>query len=165
MTASSDDAAASSVPPRAVGGPAAPSFLGTPGRRPPEDSPMPQHPTLSGATVAHEPLPDETVRMRTDGPAPDGGPRVADAADDTRPVTRDWLLGAPDPDAAPAAPAAAPEPVPADSDDWNTESFDRSPADDSTVAVAPQDDDETATLGAVPSEDDGDGGTGTPGGP
>ena len=58
---------------------------------------MPQHPTLSDDTVKHDPVPDETVRMRTDGPAPDGGPQLSvDAADDTRPVTRDWLLGAPD---------------------------------------------------------------------
>src|SRR3954468_25103788 len=103
MTASPDEPAASSVPPRADGGPAAPSFPGTPGRRPPEDSPMSQRPTLSDDrlsddTVRHEPLPDETVRMRADGPAPDGGPEPlpADFADDTRPVTRDWLLGAAD---------------------------------------------------------------------
>src|SRR6476620_288847 len=99
MTASPDDAAASS-PPRAAGGPAAPSFPGTPGRRPPEDSPMPQRPALtddrlsadrfSDDTVRHDPLPDETVRMRADGPAPDGAPTrpPVDAADDTRPVTR-----------------------------------------------------------------------------
>src|SRR4051812_49703624 len=102
MTASPDDAAASSAPPRAGGGPAAPSFPGSPGRRHPEDSPMPQRPALSDDrlsddTVRHEPLPDETVRMRADGPAPDGAaaPVPARFADDTRPVTRDWLLGAP----------------------------------------------------------------------
>src|SRR3954452_5554588 len=103
MTASPDDAAASSAPPRAGGGPAARSFLGTPGPPPPEDSRMPQLPALSDDrmsddTVQHEPLPDETVRMRADGPAPDGA-RVAhpvEPADDTRPVTRDWLRGAPD---------------------------------------------------------------------
>src|SRR3954469_854820 len=125
MTASPDHAAASFVPPRADGGPAAPSFPGTPGRRPPEDSPMSQRPSLSDDqlsddTVRHEPLPDETVRMRADGPAPDGGPArppVA-VADETRPVTRDWLLGAPDTDpgtppapVAPAAAHAAPAPV------------------------------------------------------
>src|SRR3954451_16233110 len=111
MTASPDDAAASSVPLRADGGPAAPSFPGTPGRRPPEDSPMPQRPTLSDDrlsddTVRHEPLPDETVRMRADGPAPDRAPAPvpADFADDTRPVTRDWLLGAPDTDPGTSAP-------------------------------------------------------------
>src|SRR4051812_41934080 len=99
MTASPDDAAASSHPPRAAGGPAAPSFPGTPGRRPPEDSPMSQRPSLSDDrlsddTVQHHPLADETVRMRADGPAPAGGssrPPVQ-AADETRPVTRDWLL-------------------------------------------------------------------------
>src|SRR4051812_29629313 len=101
MTASPDDAAASPVPPRADEGPAAPSFRGTTGRRTPEESPMPQHP----------PAHDETVRMRADGadgrPSPDGGrPSPVEEFDDTRPVTRDWLLGAPDagsPDAAPAA--------------------------------------------------------------
>src|SRR3954470_5370561 len=103
MTASPDDAAASFAP-RGAGGPAAPSFPGTPGRRPPEDSPMSQRPTLSDDrlsddTVRHEPLPDETVRMRADGPAPDGpAARPFVAADDTRPGTRDWLLGAPDTD-------------------------------------------------------------------
>src|SRR4051794_15186654 len=164
MTASSDDAVASSAPPSAVGGAAAPSYPGTPGRRPPEDSPMPQHPTLSDDTVKHEPLPDETVRMRADGPAPDGGPRAAlDARDDTRPVTRDWLLGAPDPDAAPTA-APAPAPSPAE-DDWSTETFDRTPAEDSTVATAPHEDDRTAAIGAVPAEEGAAAGTGTPGGP
>src|SRR3954451_20311155 len=123
MTASPDDAAASAVPPRADGGPAAPSFPGTPGRRPPEDSPMSQRPTLTDDrlpddTVKYEPVPDETVRMRADGPAPDGGPAVrpVDAADDTRPVIRDWLLGAPDidpgsdPSPAPSTPAPPPRP-------------------------------------------------------
>src|SRR4051812_17978099 len=91
MTASFDDAAASPAPPRAVGGPAAPSFPGTPGLRPAEDPPMPQPP----------PAHDETVRMRADGPdarpSPHGNRRVADdVADDTRPVPRDWLSGAPD---------------------------------------------------------------------
>ena len=62
MTASPDDAAASDAPLRAGIGPAAPSFPGTPGRRSPEDSPMAQH----------TPAPDETVRMRSDGP--DGRP-------------------------------------------------------------------------------------------
>src|SRR4051794_16432369 len=126
MTASPDDAAASSAPPRAGGGPAAPSFPGSPGRRHPEDSPMSQRPTLSdrlsddrtsedGLTEARlpddrvrpEPLADETVRMRADGPAPDGGPAPlpAEFADDTRPVTRDWLLGAPHTDPGTSAPA------------------------------------------------------------
>src|SRR3954453_15655761 len=147
MTASPDDAAASSAPPRAGGGPAAPSFPGSPGRRHPEESPMSQRPTLSDDrlsddrisddgisddTVRHEPLPDETVRMRADGPAPDGGPAPlpADFADDTRPVTRDWLLGAPDPDPGTStSPAVSSEQqvtaaVP-ESDDWSTETFDR----------------------------------------
>jgi hypothetical protein len=51
MKLSPDDAAASSVPPRADEGPAAPSFPGTPGRRPPEDSPMSQRPTLTDDLV------------------------------------------------------------------------------------------------------------------
>src|SRR5688572_19578285 len=98
MTASPDDAAASSSPPRAGGGAAAPSFSGTTGPRLPEDSPMPQQ------TPAH----DETVRMRGDGPdgrpSPDTsratpGGSLSDEAQihDTRPVTRDWLMGAPTP--------------------------------------------------------------------
>src|SRR5918995_185086 len=97
MTASSDDAAASSSPPRAGGGAAAPSFSGTTGRPTPEESPMPHPP------AAH----DETVRMRPDEvdgrPAPDGSrPAPVEEHDDTRPVTRDWLLGGPE--AAAAAP-------------------------------------------------------------
>src|SRR3954454_1015382 len=61
MKLSPDDAAASSVPPLADEGPAAPSFPGTPGRRRPEESPMPQQ-TRDG----HEPVqaaPDETARL------------------------------------------------------------------------------------------------------
>src|SRR3954466_9460654 len=66
MKLSPDDAAASSVPPLADEGPAAPSFPGTPGRRRPEESPMPQQ-TRDG----HEPVqaaPDETARL-AGGPA------------------------------------------------------------------------------------------------
>ena len=67
---------------------------------------MPQHP----------PAHDETVRMRPDGvdgrPSPDGSrPAPAEEHDDTRPVTRDWLLGAPD------AGAPAPSVSPAEDDD------------------------------------------------
>jgi vancomycin resistance protein YoaR len=119
---------------------------------------MPQRPAMSDDTVQHEPVPDETVRMRADGPAPDGGPQLpADAADDTRPVTRDWLLGAPDADrvATPVAP----------DDDWSTEAFDRDTTDDSATTAEPQDD-ATAALGALPAEHDGrDDGTDTPAGP
>ena len=121
---------------------------------------MPQPPAAREAAL------DETVRMRADGPAPDGGPQLpVDAADDTRPVTRDWLLGAPDAD--PVTPPAAVE------DDWSTQAFDRTPA-EAAPAADPQDDaaeddaaedDATATLGAVPAEDAGDDGTDTPGGP
>jgi vancomycin resistance protein YoaR len=127
---------------------------------------MPQRPALSDDrlsddTVKHDPLPDETVRMRTDAPAPDGGPAQPpiDAADDTRPVTRDWLLGAPETDpGTSAAPVSSPaEPA---SDDWNTEAFDRTSDIGSPVD---EDDDVTATLSAVPDEDDD--GPDTPGGP
>src|SRR6476646_682170 len=100
MTASPDDAAASDAPLSAGVGPAAPSFPGTPGERAPEDSPMPQH----------TPAPDETVRMRPDGadarpPLNGNRPVRRDEADETRPVTRDWILGAPATVQAPA-PAA-----------------------------------------------------------
>ncbi|TQN42303.1 vancomycin resistance protein YoaR [Blastococcus colisei] len=85
---------------------------------------MPQHP----------PAHDETVRMRpedADGrPSPDGTrPAPADGHDDTRPVTRDWLLGAPDQagpitGAAPAVEAAQPD---ADQDeDRSTQALDMS---------------------------------------
>src|SRR4051812_27732080 len=156
MTASPDDAAASSAP-HGAGGPAAPSFPGTPGRRPPEDSPMSQRPTLSDDrlsddTVRHEPLPDETVRLRADGPAPDGGsaPLPADFADDTRPVTRDWLLGAPDTAPGALPPPSEPQAAPAapESDDWSTEAFDRTT--DLEAPAEPIEDDATTMLGAVP---------------
>ncbi|MCW2580403.1 MAG: putative vancomycin resistance protein [Blastococcus sp.] len=57
---------------------------------------MPQHPPAQDDTVH-----DETVRMRADGPTGRPSPDATrsapeDAADDTRPVTRNWLLGAPD---------------------------------------------------------------------
>src|SRR3712207_670937 len=103
MTASPDDAAGSSSPPRAEGGPAAPSFPGIPGTRQPEESPMSQAP-------GH----DETMRIRNDGPdsrppvepsrpvsaegdtpEPQNPPPVEGEVDDTRPVPRDWLDGAP----------------------------------------------------------------------
>ena len=90
---------------------------------------MPQRPTLSDDrmsddTVQHAPVADETVRMRTDGPAPDGGPQLpVDAADDTRPVTRDWLLGAPR--RRPRADRRRPRHAPATEDDWSTQPFDR----------------------------------------
>src|SRR4051812_27924500 len=106
MTASPDDAAGSSTPPRAEGGPAAPSFPGTPGTRRPEESPMSQ-----------PPVHDETVRMRADeldsrpplepsrpAPADDDTPEPPTSfpaegeVDDTRPVPRDWLSGAPEDD-------------------------------------------------------------------
>src|SRR5687767_12838709 len=150
MRASPDDAAASDSPPRADVGPAAPSSPGSPGRRPPEDHPMSQH------VPAH----DETVRMPADGavgrPQPDGGrpavttvseerppttPAAAEEADDTRPVTRDWLLGAPDATAA-DAPATTDRPAPAErtatapavgpEQDYATETIDPVDIDDAT---------------------------------
>ena len=115
---------------------------------------MPQHPAVSDDTVKHEPLSDETVRMRADGPAPDGSPRgPVEPADDTRPVTRDWLLGAPDPDADPATPA----PAATDPADWSTETIATVDSDQSTTTVLPEND-ETATLGAVPADTGGAGG-------
>src|SRR5215212_8028543 len=102
MTASPDDAAGSAVPPRRDEGPAAPSFPGTPGRRRPEEAPMPEH--------------DETIRMAAGGPSgrpaptgrrPTAQPGVPDReADDTRPVGREWLHGAPEAEAAPGQSAA-----------------------------------------------------------
>src|SRR3954469_5084730 len=141
MTASPDDAAASDSPPRADVGPAAPSFRGTPGRRRPEDPYMPQH----------SPVSDETVRMRPDdsagrtpldvrgGTEPDElepDDFEPDEFDDTRPVPRDWLRGAPETTQAEQPPAASePEPVAAASDDT-------APATDDTAATV----DDTAST-------------------
>jgi vancomycin resistance protein YoaR len=114
---------------------------------------MPQHPAVSDDTVKHEPLPDETVRMRADGPAPDGSPRgPIEPADDTRPVTRDWLLGAPDPDADPGGPAG-PAAATTDSADWNTETI--APVGRDESPTAGPEDDETSTLDAVPARTGG----------
>src|SRR4051812_39653412 len=139
MTASPDDAAASDVPPRADAGLAAPSFPGSPDRRTPEDRSMTQQP----------PAHDETVRLPADGgngrprlegrrpsaaapqearPVPDERPDDAGWPDDTRPVTRDWLLGAPaegprpveapaETTTEPAAPSTSTTPVPATASD------------------------------------------------
>src|SRR4051794_5351871 len=102
MKLSPDDAAAF---PRSEG-PAAPSFPGTPGRRRPEDSPMPQ--TRDGHDVVQA-APDETARLAggpSATPPPVAGahgqsarhgqpPAAADDTerefDDTRPVSREWL--------------------------------------------------------------------------
>ena len=105
---------------------------------------MPQHPPAS----------DETVRFRPDGPngrpTLDGGPppaaHPAQAApggevDDTRPVTRDWLQGAPDA-AAPEQPEQPADPRD-DVDDDGTQRLDMS-------AGAP--DDATATAAPAPAE-------------
>jgi vancomycin resistance protein YoaR len=139
------------------------------------------------------PAHDETVRMRPDGaadgrPSLDGArPGPGEASDDTRPVTRDWLLGAPDtvrdeqptdtapvdpappvePERAVAAPqAAGPEAAePAAADDWGTEKFarpDAGPAPtDAHTATAP-----VASPGdrdvRGPGDDPADGTTGAP---
>src|SRR3954470_22075341 len=134
MTASPDDAAASDVPLRAGVGPAAPSFPGTPGRRSPEDSPLPQH----------TPAPEERVRRRPEGP--DGRPPLngnlharRDEADETRPVTRDWQLGAPV--ATPATPSAAPPAAPEDGTDrLNLPAVDSAPAQPGAPVDGPADD-------------------------
>src|SRR4051794_18557136 len=130
MAASPDDAAASDVPPRADAGPAAPSFPGTPDRRPPEDRPVTQH----------SPPHDETVRMPADGRRPHLAgvrPTVPTASgerpgtgerpeaaepDETRPVTRDWLLGAPPAESAATAADDARDGAGAETGaDWSTE--------------------------------------------
>src|SRR3954454_5241520 len=146
MTAShDDDAAASSTPPLADGGPAASSFPGTPGRRTPEESPMPQHPAVPDDTVN-----DDTVRMPADGadsrPSPAGGrPSPAEELDATRPVTRDWLLGAPDhPDAAPGAVTPVRD-DPGTHDDRSTQALDLSDPDRSAAATGP-------AIAAVPED-------------
>jgi vancomycin resistance protein YoaR len=80
----------------------------------------------------HSPAHDETVRMRADGaggrPSPDGGrPSPDEEFDDTRPVTRDWLLGAPDagaPDAAPAADTPVPQHEGPGADDRSSQALD-----------------------------------------
>src|SRR3954447_4765045 len=124
MKLSPDDAAASSSPPRADEGPAAPSFPGTPGRRRPEDSPIPQ--TRDGHDAVQA-APDETARL-AGGPAATpppasgvhgqsarhGQPPVPAAApaepdrefDDTRPVSREWLKASAQPEEPVAAPPA-----------------------------------------------------------
>jgi vancomycin resistance protein YoaR len=117
---------------------------------------MPQHP----------PAHDETVRMRADGPdgrpSPDGTRRAAeDVRDDTRPVTRDWLQGAPDGSHSSAtAPVVAPA-TPSD-DEWVTEALDVDTGD--RTAPADADSDLTATQAVLPPVTEDDGGD-TPDGP
>src|SRR3954449_12238324 len=120
MKLSPDDAAAF---PRSEG-PAAPSFPGSPGRRRPEDSPIPQQTRDGNDSVPA--APDETTRL-AGGPSavpppvtgthgqsarhgqppvpPAGKPAAAGEPDDTRPVSREWLKPSPEPQAAAAAPA------------------------------------------------------------
>jgi vancomycin resistance protein YoaR len=131
---------------------------------------MPQHPARPDDTVH-----DETVRMRADGadgrPSPDGArPSLVEELDDTRPVTRDWLLAAPDhPDATPAATAPAattPETDgPGADDDRSAQALDLSEPDRSSAATEP------TVVAAAPGDgattepvhlDDTLSGTGTP---
>jgi vancomycin resistance protein YoaR len=100
---------------------------------------MTQQPPLSDATVRHDRLPDETVRMRGGPemrPSRDAGqptsatpaPPADDEFEDTRPVTRDWLMGAPDGPVGAAPAPSTTEPAedavaPADEDD-RTQAFD-----------------------------------------
>jgi vancomycin resistance protein YoaR len=112
----------------------------------------------------HPPAHDETVRMRADGPdgrpSPDGARRVAED-DETRPVTRDWLSGAPAAPATGAAPAATPE-APSD-DEWVTQALTVDSAD--SPSGPDTDSDLTATQAVLPPFTDGSGDGDTPGGP
>jgi hypothetical protein len=116
---------------------------------------MPQHPALPDDTVH-----DETVRMRADGadgrPTPDGvRPAPVEEFDDTRPVTRDWLLGAPDA-AVPAGPDAESRPAASDLDaEHSTQRLDavrsdRSATATDTVVDAPAD--HANPSDAIPTE-------------
>jgi hypothetical protein len=147
---------------------------------------MAQHPTTS-ETARVDTVQDETVRMRADGhgsrPAPEANPShpapefPVPEFDDTRPVTRDWLLGAPesggdgtDPATDPAGPVTAATAT-AD-DDWQTQAFDRAePAAAAAVdeADATQTFDRAGERPAAPADDRLDGhpddGSDTPAGP
>jgi vancomycin resistance protein YoaR len=127
----------------------------------------------------HDPAPDETVRMRADGadrrPSPDGAhPAPRAEADDTRPVTRDWLLGAPDAPGTGALtatgpatatdPEAAADPTgPASEDEWSTQALDMDDAERAFAAPPAAPTDLTATQALIPlgGDDDSD----TPDGP
>jgi vancomycin resistance protein YoaR len=119
----------------------------------------------------HPPAQDETVRMRADGP--DGRPTLHSTAaapggepDDTRPVTRDWLLGAPAAD--PGEPASGDGPVTdADSDNRGTEKLDLSGSGPSSDAPGDAGDDGPAGGDArsATEADRGGSGTDTPAGP
>src|SRR5690349_11436107 len=148
------------------------------------------------------PAHDETVRLPADGgngrpnlegrrpsaaapqegrPVPQERPDDAGWPDDTRPVTRDWLLGAPTeapvpPDApaevptetaeaTPAEDVAAPEPAAEGGPDWVTEQLDPvrpEPTPSTGTAPVPVTTaDETAVTGGFPYSVDA-GGPGTP---
>jgi len=157
---------------------------------------MPQQPTTSDDTVRQEPVrtdvTDETVRMRGDGhggrPAPAAAHPSQPSAevDDTRPVTRDWLMGAPDANRGEAAAQtgtqtgtqtetrtetqSVPESAPED-DDWQTQAFDRSApaaspveAPDATQALD-RPDDRSASPSVDVSEGSRGAGSDVPGGP
>jgi len=103
---------------------------------------MPQHP----------PAHDETVRMRADGPdgrpSPHGNRRVADdVADDTRPVPRDWLSGAPDAGPATGNAHAAPS-----DDEFVTQALDV----DTLDSLTDVDSDLTTTQAVLPPVADHD---------
>ena len=101
------------------------------------------HDTVRTDAVQDEPVPDETVRMRADRPdarpadagwsSPAGNPDEVRQFDDTRPVTRDWLLGAPDAAREPAQPPVPPAPVAV-------------PAAEASSPVTVEDDDSTQTF-------------------
>jgi vancomycin resistance protein YoaR len=122
---------------------------------------------------------DETVRMRPDGadgrPSPDGGrPAPAEEFDDTRPVTRDWLRGAPDA-AAPETAAPTTPPVPQqdvpDDDDRSTQALHPAPPEDSVTAAETTDvvplttEPVPAAASEEPHVEEAHAGTDTPEGP
>ncbi|MGZ4550551.1 MAG: VanW family protein [Blastococcus sp.] len=113
---------------------------------------MPQHP----------PAHDETVRMRGDRPdgrPPLNGSRTArrEEADDTRPVTHDWLLGAPE------AVAAAPEVAEAGTEQLHLSDHDRVAGNGHAVPpVDTSDDDGDGSDGPPPGDEPPTGGAGRP---
>src|SRR3954454_5949633 len=193
MKLSPDDAAASSVPPGAGEGPAAPSFPGSPGRRRPEDSSMRQQ-----TRAEHGAAPDETARLAGGpvvAPPPTGAASpahgqsaapgrpvraqstYADRPDDTRPVSREWRTDPPEADESSAPDRPAVDDVRADDltpatdrtgteEDWNTQElsgYDTAPPPDAAAPPGP------ATPEARAADDTtllpADDGPGTPGEP
>src|SRR3954451_12753254 len=162
MKLSPDDAAAFPPPE----GPAAPSFPGSPGRRRPEDSPMPQQ-TRDGHDSVQA-APDETARLAggpsaapppatgAHGQSPrHGQPPVPAAAehavpgepDDTRPVSREWMKTTAEPEQ-----PAAETPIAADRSTREPSGYDEAPpVPDGPEEQSPED---TTLLAA---DDDGPG--------